>query len=142
MLRVRTEDYAEEPIATIDAVCAHLGLAFDAALPEAAQAATARIRLPEQWAVEAMSADKLAEARRLIRRLTQEDLAAYGYTVEEVWRPLDSVAGRRLPRVAPARLTSVRRHTVSRLRRATQRSSALGRIVRKVRLACDVLLRQ
>jgi hypothetical protein len=142
VLRVRAEDFAAEPSAQVDAVCASIGVPFDAALGEVAPAAAQRIAAVEQAASEIVSSERLAQAQRFIRRLATEDLAAYGYPPEALWLPLDAAAGRILPRVAPARLATVRRRALTRMRRTAQRPGAVGRLVRKARLACDVLLRR
>lgn len=141
-LGIRAEDFAAEPSAQADSICTHLGIPFDAALGEAALAAAQGIATVEDAARELVSAERLAYAQRFVRGLAAEDLSACGYAAEELWLSLDAAAGRILPRVAPGRLAAVRRKALTGMRRTAQRPGAVGRVVRKARLACDVLLRR
>lgn len=129
---VRAEDLAREPETALEPVARALGIHFASAM---AAAAAPNPPSPEDWALRVL--ERLPEARRLIRRLAPEDLAAYGYSVEEVWSPLDAVAGRGVPRTAPARQGRFLGH----LRRLAQRPGRANRLLRRVRLATDVLLR-
>lgn len=81
--------------------------------------------------------DRLPSLRRIVRALAPEDLAAYGYTLDEIWRPFGDV-----PRTAPSRSATLRRRALSRLQQAARRPGPLNRLLRKARLASDVLLRR
>jgi hypothetical protein len=141
VLRIRAEDFAAEPSAQADAACSCLEVGFDGGVAEAAQVAAKGITPVESLAKEWRFSEHLAEAQRFVRRLAPEDLYEYGYSVEELWLPFDAPEAI-LPRVAPARIIAVQRRALNRMRRRVQGSGAANRLVRKLRLACDVLLRQ
>lgn len=83
----------------------------------------------------------VAIAQQILARLTDEDLTSWGYSREELDKGLSEV-----DLEAPARRSrpwsryALERWLVVRLRRNIH-TNALGRLVRKLREACDVLLR-
>jgi hypothetical protein len=95
-----------------------------------------------KWA-EALRADatRLAQCREIAERLPDDDLAVWGTPGPELRKTLAELApaGSGPPR---ARLTrySLERRLLVRLRRNIHHN-ALGRLVRRVRTVCDVLLR-
>jgi hypothetical protein len=95
-----------------------------------------------KWS-EALAADpaRLAQSREIAARLADEDLASWGLSGPELRRALAEIA----PRGAGpgrARLTryALERRALVLLRRNIHHN-ALGRLVRRVRTLCDVLLR-
>ncbi|MFQ5458316.1 MAG: sulfotransferase [Myxococcota bacterium] len=97
----------------------------------------------EKWAeVLARDAGKLEKVRRLTDRLDPADLAAWGYPAETLYDAIARVRGAPVP-PRRARLTRYRleRKLLVALRRNVQHN-ALGRLLRKLRLALDVILRE
>ncbi len=96
----------------------------------------------EKWA-EALASDpaKLAQARRLIEGLLDEDLETWGHPRAALVARLDAItpAAVARPRRAWNRYALQRRLLVQ-LRKNIHRN-AFGRLVRRVRTVCDVLLR-
>jgi len=95
----------------------------------------------DKWAEE-LAADpkKSAFVRRLIARLDPADLAAWGYPVETIFDPLTKATGRKPPRTRLTRYTLQRKVLVA-LRRNIHRN-ALGRLLKRIRFALDVILRE
>jgi hypothetical protein len=99
----------------------------------------------EKWAAE-VRADpaKLELAHRIIDSLDPADLAAWGYTPEELFAPVASAAGQAngsgtgsLPALSTYRL---KRQLMLALKRDIHENQ-FGKMVKKVRYYCDVLLR-
>lgn len=96
----------------------------------------------DKWAKEAIhDPDKLAFMRSLIERLNPEDLTTLGYPPETLWAPLEN-AGAAPPK--PPRLTRYRlqRKLIVGLRARARRWKAFRKLLEKLRLTCDVLLRE
>ncbi len=85
--------------------------------------------------------DKIEQCRRILASLTDEDLETWGYRRNEIATELDEIdpAGKRKPRAALSRYR-LERLVVTRLRRNIHHN-ALGRLVGRIRFACDLLLR-
>ena len=84
---------------------------------------------------------KIAQARRILDALADEDLATWGFARDELEAQLDSVApGGARHRGAPLSRYTLQRRLLVRLRRNIHHN-AFGRVVRRVRFVCDVLLR-
>jgi hypothetical protein len=143
------------------ALCGFLGLDYEPGMVDYGEAgapvATARglgdpitvarekrptTRSLARWAEE-MAGDpgKAQQAREILARLADEDLATWGFTRGALAAELDALPGGAAPR-RRARLTryALERRLLVRLRRNIHHN-ALGRLVRRVRTACDVLLR-
>lgn len=98
----------------------------------------------DKWAVEiAASPDRLQLCREIIARLDPDDLAVWGHPLETLWQPLEAAGAAGL-KVAAKRWTRYRiqRQLIVSLRREVQRHAALRRLLSRVRLASDVLLRE
>jgi hypothetical protein len=130
---LRAEDLGREPQAALEPAVRALGIDLVPAM--AAAAAEIRLSPPEEWAPRA--AERLPEAQRLVKSLSRDDLAAYGYSIEDIWGPLEAVTGRRTIRAVPRGP----RRLLGRLRSLAQRPGRVNRVLRRVRLAADVLLR-
>lgn len=159
--RVRYEELVSEPDAQMRAVCAFLGLPFEPGMVDygeaGAEVRTARglgdpitvarekrptTRSLARWSEE-MAGDpgKVQQAREILARLGDEDLAAWGFARAELAAELDAVPGApRRRRRARLGAYALERRLLVRLRRNIHHN-ALGRLVRRVRTACDVLLR-
>lgn len=159
--RVRYEELVAEPEAQMRALCSFLGLAFVPGMVDygesGAPLATARglgdpitvarekrptTRSLARWAEElAGHPDKVQQAREILARLADEDLAAWGFARADLEAELAGIPGAGPPR-RRARLSryALERRLLVRLRRNIHHN-ALGRLLRRVRTACDVLLR-
>jgi hypothetical protein len=159
--RVRYEELVAEPEPQMRALCAFLGLAFEPGMVDYGEAgaplSTARglgdpitvarekrptTRSLARWTEElAGNPDKVQQAREILARLADEDLAAWGFARGELLAELAAIPGAG-PTRRRARLTrhAVERRLLVRLRRNVHHN-ALGRLLRSVRTACDVLLR-
>jgi hypothetical protein len=162
LIHLRYEDLVRDPEKNLREVCAFLVLAFvprmiqygddeGAAQPVAAglgdPVTVNREKRPTtqsvgKWAA-ALAADpvRLAQCRQIVARLADEDLAAWGTPGPELRSALAAIE----PRGAgPSRGQLTRYALERRLLVALRRdihTSAFGRLVRRVRTICDVLLR-
>jgi hypothetical protein len=162
LVHVRYEELVKEPEAALRAICDHVGVAFDPGMIEYGRSEEAAPRAGRglgdpitvnretrpttrslgKWA-EALAADPalLAQCREIAARLLDEDLAVWGTPGPELRKALAEIApagagpGR-------ARLTryALERRLLVVLRRNIH-TNAFGRLVRRVRTVCDVLLR-
>ncbi len=162
LLHVRYEQVVREPEKTLEEICTFLGLRFDPGMVEYGRAekpagkvarglgdpiTVARETRPTtrsvaKWA-EALAGDprRLAQCREIVARLTDADLATWGYPAGDLRRELAAVEPRDAgPSRAQLTRYALERRLLVRLRRNIHRN-ALGRWVRRVRAACDVLLR-
>jgi hypothetical protein len=159
---VRYEALVAEPEPALRAICAFLGVEFEAGMIEYGRAEEAAPRAGRglgdpvtvnresrpttrsvgKWA-DALAADPalLAQCREIVERLSDEDLAA--------WEAPGPELRRRLAELTPtgsgpsrSQLTryALERRLLVRLRRNIH-TNAFGRWVRRVRMLCDVLLR-
>lgn len=162
LVHVRYEQVVKEPAGELERICAHLGIAFDPAMVEygaegKARPAAARglgdpitvaketrptTRSVARWAETlAGNAPRVLQARRILGDLDDRDLETWGYARAEIEAQLDAVpleGGKR--RGAKLDRYRLERRLLIRLRRNIHHN-ALGRVVKKVRNACDVLLR-
>ncbi len=162
LVHVRYEDLVTSPEAELARICEHIGVAFHEGMIEYGAGGGARtetgrglgdpITVAKQtrpvtgslarW-TDALAGNpaRARQSRQILDRLTDPDLAAWGYTRSEIGAQLDAVpeggAQRRPPRLDRYRLE--RRLLV--LLRRNIHHNALGRAVRRVRHVCDVLLR-
>ncbi len=98
----------------------------------------------KKWVAElAHDAEKRALMREVIASLDPEDLATCGYPLETLWRPLEEADSSIRPPAKP-RLTRYRlqRKLIVGLRARARRGGLFRRLLEKMRLACDVLLRE
>lgn len=87
------------------------------------------------------NAEKVAQCRRILASLLDEDLQTWGYDRRSIAADLDAIdlAGAR-PKKPSLTRYGLERRVATRLRRNIHHN-ALGRLVRRIRWACDVLLR-
>jgi len=98
----------------------------------------------EKWAIEIASIpQRLQLCRDIVARLDPADLALWGHPIETFWEPLEraGTAGK-----APVKKKldryRLQRKAIVKLRASVQRSPALRKLLGRVRLAADVLLRE
>jgi hypothetical protein len=97
-----------------------------------------------KWAVEvATRPERLQLCRDIVARLDPDDLALWGHPLETFWQPLER-AGGSAPPARPRRLDRYRlqRQLIVTLRRQVRRRAGLRRLLQRLRLASDVLLRE
>ncbi|HEY2774034.1 MAG TPA: sulfotransferase [Candidatus Binatia bacterium] len=97
-----------------------------------------------KWAGEiAGDPARLALCRGIAARLDPEDLATWGHPIETFWKPLEDLAGKGVA-PKPKKLDRYRleRRAIVTLRAQVQKHEGLRRILKRARLAADVLLRE
>jgi hypothetical protein len=98
----------------------------------------------EKWTVEIASVpDRLQLCRDIVARLDPDDLALWGHPLETFWEPLDR-AGATGKQPVKKKLDRYRmqRKAIVKLRSTVQKSPALRKLLGRVRLGADVLLRE
>ena len=98
----------------------------------------------KKW-VEDLAADpaKLALMQEVIAQIDPVDLETCGYPVNTIWKPLEELGDRRPTPAKPGfSRYRLQRKAIVRLRAMAQRSGAFRTFLEKVRLACNVLLRE
>ena len=164
MLQLRYEELVREPEREMRRVAEFLGIDFepgmveygrDGELPKAApglgdpitvgKESRPTTRSVAKWATElAGDPSKLAQARRILDHLLDPDLETWGYPRADILAQLDAAlpsgpaAGHRTPQ--SWNRYALERRLLVRLRRNIHRNT-FGRLVRRIRFACDVLLR-
>jgi hypothetical protein len=98
----------------------------------------------EKWASAVTSVpSRLELCRAMIDRLAPADLALWGHPVELLWKPLErGVSSARAPSAAKLDRYRLERKAIVGLRKRVRRSTALRRLLARVRLGADVLLRE
>lgn len=158
LLHVRYEDLVADPERHARAIAEHLGLPFESRMVDygeagpvqsarglgdpvqAGQAKRPTTASLDKWKG-ALASDpaKLEAARTALGQLLDPDLEAWGYARDELLGELDAISP------APARRAKLDRFALERrmlvLLRRNIHHNALGRLVRRIRFACDVLLR-
>ncbi len=160
---LRYEELVSDPAAHLERICGFLELPFEPGMVEYGRDESAkkpvarglgdpvtvgREQRPttasvKRWAAEmAGSPARLEQARRIVARLPDEDLETWGHPRSELEAELDAAtpSGVAAPRRKLTRYALERRLLVL-ARRNVQRRGFLARLVRQVRMACDVLLR-
>lgn len=98
----------------------------------------------DKWAVEiASSPDRLRLAREIIARLDPADLATWAHPLDGIWAPLEAAgaANAAPPKKALDRYR-LERFLIVKLRAQVQRRPALRKLLGRMRLGADVLLRE
>jgi len=97
-----------------------------------------------KWAAEiAADPERLRLCREIVARLDPDDLALWGHPLDSLWQPLEA-AGASAVRPAQKKLDRYRleRMAIVRLRALSQRSPAFRKLLERLRLGADVLLRE
>jgi hypothetical protein len=94
-----------------------------------------------KWAAEmADDPTKLAQARQILDRLLDEDLETWGYPRAGIVAQLDAVTPSGARKKRPWNRYALERRLLVRLRKNIHHN-AFGRLVRRIRFVCEVLLR-
>jgi hypothetical protein len=161
-LHVRYEDLVADPEAWVEKVYAHIGV------PNAPETIDYGQREPGtagglgdpigvqkhtrpsveslgRWADELVADPKKRDLmQRVVAKLDPRDLATLGYPLETFWEPLEKL-GAKAPRKKKSRKLdryALERKAIVHGRTLVQHSLGLRNIVKTVRLACEVLLRE
>ena len=160
---VQYENLVQEPEATSREICTFLGIEFEpdmvdyGAAPDARGESTRGLGDPtgvaqqsrpttaslSKWARAATGKpDRVGLYREILARLDDEDLETWGFSRKQLESEIGAIDLAGQP-AAPARLTrySLERKLLVAVRKRIQPENALGRLVRKLRDVCDVLLR-
>ena len=81
--------------------------------------------------------------QQILAQLDPDDLKTIGYPVETLWTPLEAIQCR--PIKHPRKKWTwyrLQRKLIMALRAKAQKGGLLRKILRKIQLACDVLLRE
>ena len=159
LVHVKYEDLVRDPETHFRRVCEHLGIPFEADAiaygeksdapkglgdPTGVQRHTRPVTgSVSKWAAEiAANPETLRMVSRVVNQLDPADLETLGYPRDKIVAQLESAAGAPVPikRDAPTRYALERKLLVA-LRRNIQRNR-LGRVLKRVRFALDVLLRE
>jgi hypothetical protein len=159
LVHVRYEDLVQDPEAHLRRIAEGIGLPFEPGMVEygeAGQAAAARglgdpVQAAQAGRATTASLDKWKDAlaanprafemaREGLARATDPDLAAWGFERAALEADLDAVAPGGAGRKTKTTLHALERRALVALRRNIHRN-AFGRLVRKIRFYCDVLLR-
>jgi len=158
-VHVRYEELVRDPEAQFHRVCEHLGIPFEPGAIAYGEQGDAPKGLGDptgvaqhtrpvttsvsRWAAEiAANPDVLALVGRLIDELDPADLATLGYPREKIVAQLEAAKGAPVPvkREAPLRYRLERKALVA-LRRNIH-TNRLGRMLKRIRFALDVMLRE
>ena len=156
ILEVRYESLVARPAEHMEQICGFLDLPFEPGMVDYGDHAHSNRGLGDpvtvaketrpttksvaKWSgAMAESPAKLARARRILESLLDEDLATWGYARAEIERQLEDARPSDTRRRRPWNRYALQRRLLVRLRRNIHRN-ALGRLVRRVRYVCDVLL--
>ena len=91
----------------------------------------------------AADSEKLDLMQSIIGQLDPEDLKTIGYQPDELWKPLEEAAGKDFkPKKKGFSMYSLQRKLIVRFRSRAQRQGLLRKLLKKVQLTCDVLLRE
>lgn len=161
-IHVRYEDLVREPEAWFEKICAHIGIPYEPDAIEYGKKESGEKRpglgdpigvgqhsrpntgSVKKWVAElATDPEKLALAKKIVAAVHPDDLALLGYPVDTLWKPLEE-AGDSVEAPKPPKLTRYRleRRMIMRLRGLAQRNRIVRNTLKKVRLTCDVLLRE
>lgn len=158
---VRYEDLVKEPEKHMQRICDELGLPFEAEMIEYKQREEKGLgdpfgvgthRRPVTSSVAKWVASVAENPQweklfvRMIEACNPEDLETWGFPVEKVFQSLEKVRemtrepGKRKRSQRPMNRFRVERMILHRMRRNIHRN-AFGRLIKRIRFACDVLLR-
>lgn len=162
-IHVRYEDLVKDPETRMEKVYAYIGVPFERETIEYGAGEpdeTKRKGLGDpigvkahtrpttgsikKW-VEELIGDpaRLALMQNIIGQLNPADLATLGYPVEALWKPLEETVGKPIqPRRSSLSRYKLQRKIIVRARAQAQKGGLFKKILSRVRLAADVILRE
>ena len=131
-------EYGEDAEAAARATSSHRGLG-DPSVTRHGRPVTDSI---EKWATEiAGDAGKRERVLEVIERLDRHDLEAWGYPPEQILRTLERAQPQKTARRPALTRYRLERKLLVRTRQTVRRSPLLTRLLERLRLYCDLLLR-
>ena len=157
VLHVVYEELVQDPEAQLERVFAFLGLEHDAGAVDYGKAEPVKKGMGDpitveregrpvadsigKWAAElAVDASKRSLARVMIDAIAPEDLATWGWTEDNLWEPVSAAGDARPPKRQRNAYTFQRRVMLALKRDIHQRPH--GKLVKRIKYYCDVLLRE
>lgn len=163
LVRVQYENLVQEPEANARRICTFLGIDFEPGMVDYGSAPGAKgestrglgdpttvaretrptTRSLAKWAEAATGRpERVGHYRELLARLADDDLETWGYPRAQIAQEIDAIdlAGQPPPRPRLTRYALERKLLVA-IRRRIRPDNGLGRLVRRIRETCDVLLR-
>lgn len=97
-----------------------------------------------KWAEELAADDaKRALMERVISEIPPEDLEQVGYPLDTLWAPMNEVAGKTItPKKPKLSRYRIQRKAIVGLRGIAQRNALFRKLLDRIRLTCEVLLRE
>jgi hypothetical protein len=158
-IHVRYEDFVAEPEKWLEMIYAYIGVPHEPRTLEYSKNRDADAGLGDpigvkrhtkpttesltKWAEElAADPEKLEVVRSSVARLDPADLMTLGYPLETLWDPLNGADASRMPERRGLDRYALERKAIVHGRSLVQRSRALRGLIDRVRVACDVLLRE
>ena len=158
-VHVRYEDLVQDPENEMERVYAHIGVPFErdsieygqkespaglgdpVTVEQHTRPTTASVN---KWAAElASDPAKHTFIQDLITQLDPDDLEILGYPLTTLWKPLEEIQGQIItPARTPWTRYRLQRKLIMNLRAQAQKGGVFRKILRKIQLVCDVLLRE
>ena len=157
LLHVAYEDLVTQPEPELERIFAFLGLEHDPDAVEYGKAGPVKKGMGDpitvhthdrpvadnvgKWAAElAHDADKRALAEQMLGQLDSADLEAWQWPTDALWAPIEAAGGGPAPK--PARNSYTFQRRVMLALKKDIHNRAHGKIVKRVKYYCDVLLRE
>jgi hypothetical protein len=160
-IHVRYEDLVKAPETGFEKICAHIGVPYEAEAIEYGKKAqddrpkglgdpigvqqhsrptTASVK---KW-VQELASDpaKLTLMQGVIAQLDPADLETLGYPIDTLWKPLEEAGNVAPPPKLKLDRYRLQRKAIITLRGLAQKNAAFRGVLKKARLATDVLLRE
>ena len=163
LIHIRYEQLVNDPEVHVRRICEFLGIGFEPGMVDYGDQAGGRVKAARglgdpttvgkhsrpttdslaRWAGDLGGRpERVEQSKRILASLQDDDLHSWGYDRAEIERELDAVD----PDAPPARGRPWSRYRLERAllvaaRRKIRPDNALGRLVRRIREACDLLLR-
>jgi hypothetical protein len=163
LIHVRYEDLVQEPAGWLEKIYQYIGIPFEQETINYGQTG------PDQQAqkglgdpigvqqysrpstdsmhkwVDGLAAepDKLALMQKIVAQLDPDDLATIGYPLSTLWQPLEaSVKHPKKIKNRPLTVYRLQRKAIVMARTRLQQEGMFRNMVKRVQLACDILLRE
>ncbi|MBD3232114.1 MAG: hypothetical protein GF315_00150 [candidate division Zixibacteria bacterium] len=162
-IHVKYEDLVKDPEGWIGKIYDHIGIPFEKETidygkkepaPEAKkglgdpigvkQHSRPTTKSVKKWVNDlASDPDKLALMQKVIAQIDPDDLETFGYPADTIWKPLEEAAGKTVaPKKKGISVYSLQRRAIVTLRSQAQKGGVFRKALNKVKLTCDVLLRE